>query len=125
MLLASQTDPEAAMAGPMELADVRTEAAGFEIPTGHVLRVDGAPAGICLGAVIDGVLQITYTGIDPAHRGRGLARVLKQRVHRDAARLGATEARTSNEATNTGIRHVNDTLGYRRVSGTRRLALHL
>jgi GNAT superfamily N-acetyltransferase len=125
MLLASQTNPEASMARPLELAEQQEQAAAFAVPTGHVLRVDGAPAGICQGEVEDGVLQIVYTGIHPDHRGRGLARLLKQHAHRYGAARGATESRTNNEATNTGIRHVNESLGYRRVSGTRRLALEL
>lgn len=125
MLHASQTNPEAAMAGPMDLAHQQGEAAGFDIPTAHVLRVDGEPAGVCQGEITDSVLQILYTGIDPAHRGRGLARVLKQHAHRYGANLGATVCQTNNEASNAGILHVNESLGFRRVNGTRRLGLDL
>lgn len=121
MLLASQTNPEE----PSDLAEHRRLADGFEVPTGHVLRVDGRPAGLCQGEVSDGVLQLIYTGIDPAHRGRGLARLLKQHAHLYGAALGATTCDTNNEAANTGIRHVNESLGYRRVSGRRRVAIDL
>ena len=38
---------------------------------------------------------------------------MPEAFHREAARNGARIATTENEQHNTGIRHVNETLGYR------------
>ena len=113
MLAASQTNPEAAHGLVMTLATL----AGFvfpgEVPVGALTRVDGRPAAISHGRSPRGILHLTYTGVDPAHRGRGLARVTKEHVHWYAAQLGATHSHTDNEEHNAGIRHVDEQLGYR------------
>ncbi len=117
MLAASQTNPEAAHGLVMTLATL----AGFvfpgEVPVGALTRVDGRPAAISHGGLTEGILHLTYTGVDPAHRGRGLARVTKEHVHWYAAQQGATHSHTDNEEHNAGIRHVNEQLGYRPAYG--------
>jgi RimJ/RimL family protein N-acetyltransferase len=62
-----------------------------------------------------------YTGVAPAHRGRGLARGVKQLLHQVAAQRGAPAVTTTNEITNISIRRLNESLGYRRVRGEIRL----
>ena len=68
---------------------------------------------------------MAYTGVDPAFRGRGLARLVKHRAHLEAHAAGATAAYTNNEERNTGIRRLNAELGYVVESGTYRLQRQL
>lgn len=118
MLEASQTNPERAHNGPMTLAQLRgwLSPGGSDTPLGLVLRVDGRPAAISFGIIGGDLVQLVYTGVDPTFRGRGLARLLKQAAHAAAREAGANVAVTNNEEGNTGIRHVNEQLGYRRTS---------
>ena len=118
MLNASQTNPERAHNGAMTLAQLRgwLSPGGDDTPLGLVLRVDGRPAALSFGIIGSGLVQLVYTGVDPTFRGRGLARLLKQAAHAAAREAGASVAVTNNEEGNTGIRHVNDQLGYRRTS---------
>jgi GNAT superfamily N-acetyltransferase len=68
--------------------------------------------------VVDGeTAHVVYTGVDPAYRGRQLARVVKQHLHRELYDRGGRRCVTDNEENNTGIRHVNELLGYRRTMG--------
>jgi len=53
------------------------------------------------------------TGVRRAHRGRGLARLLKTHSLHRAAELGATIAATENDETNAPMLAVNTALGYR------------
>lgn len=117
MLDASQTNPERDqfVFDRAMLVDFITEQ---EAPLGVVLRVDGHPAAISWGSVVDGEAHIGYTGVDPAYRGRGLGYLVKQEIHRLAYDAGARTCDTSNEEHNSGIRHVNRVLGYRKVSGS-------
>ena len=119
MLDASQTNPERAYNGPMTLAQLRSLGAGSsgDRPLGLVLRVDGAPAAISYGILGGDLVQVLYTGVDPALRGRGLARLVKEALHHVARDAGAALAITNNEERNAGIRRINDELGYRRTSG--------
>lgn len=121
MLRASQTNPEAALGFVMTLDGFATMLAADEEPVCVVARVDGAPAGITFGGVQAGALSIAYSGVDPAFRGRGIMKLVKERAHVVAARLGATVSRTTNEEANAGIRRVNAELGYVVQSGTYRL----
>lgn len=112
MLLASQTNPEAGFGAVSTLASLQAGTAGAP-PVVVVARVDGVPAAIVAGIVApDGVFHIAYTGVDPTFRGRGLAVLVKQRAHLDAAAAGATVCETSNEVANHGIRRINAELGY-------------
>lgn len=56
------------------------------------------------------------TGTIPAHRGRGLAKLVKSVALRRAAEAGVTGAFTSNDDENEPMLAVNTWLGYRRVA---------
>lgn len=123
MLDVSQTNPERLDGGSViRLADLGRQQEGDELLLG-VLRVHGLPAAIC-AAMHDasGAGYVGYTGVDPAHRGRGLGALLKQAVHAEARRRGVRRLATENEQHNVGIRHVNERLGYRVRFGTWRWA---
>lgn len=45
---------------------------------------------------------------------------VKSALHDEVARRHGSRLETDNEATNAGIRHLNEQLGYRRTQGTRR-----
>jgi len=122
MLLRSQTNPEAQQGWVFDLQKLASFVTSKEIPICVLARVDGAPAGITVGAVAEGVLSIAYSGVDPPLRGRGLMRIIKQQAHRAAARAGATVSRTNNEEHNVGIRRVNSELGYVVRSGVYRMS---
>jgi GNAT superfamily N-acetyltransferase len=125
MLLASQTNPEAAIGFVMTLEGFGSMLGPGEQPVCVVARVGDTPAGITFGGVQAGVLSIAYSGVDPAFRGRGIMRVVKERAHVVAARLGATVSNTTNEEHNAGIRRVNADLGYVVRSGTYRMVQDL
>jgi GNAT superfamily N-acetyltransferase len=125
MLHASQTNPEAALGFVMSLDAFSTMLAADEEPVCVVARVDGVPAGITFGGVQSGALSIAYSGVDPAFRGRGIMRAVKQRAHVVAARLGATVSNTTNEEQNVGIRRVNAELGYVVRGGVYRMVREL
>jgi GNAT superfamily N-acetyltransferase len=55
------------------------------------------------------------TGTIPAHRGRGLAKLVKSVALRRAAQAGVTGAFTSNDDENGPMLAVNNWLGYRRI----------
>ena len=117
MLVASQTNPEAA-SFLMDRAVLLGFMADGENPLGVVLRVDGRPAAICWGSSMGEKAHIAYTGVDPAYRGRGLGYLVKQEMHQLAYDAGALRCGTDNEEHNAGIRHVNEALGYTKVSGS-------
>jgi GNAT superfamily N-acetyltransferase len=118
MLDASQTNPERDHGGPSTLASLRTFVSeGGAEPVAVVLRDRGRPVALSYALVHGDLAQLVYSGVEPTRRGRGLATLVKQCVHYEAARAGATYATTDNEEHNAGIRHVNQRLGYRLVSG--------
>ena len=117
-LTASQTNPEAAAGLMIDLALLRGWVGSDEVAIGSLVRVDGRPVAISHGSVSGQSLHLTYTGVDPAFRGRGLAALAKGHAHAWAQEAGATESMTDNEADNTGIRHVNESLGYQPAYGT-------
>lgn len=53
------------------------------------------------------------TGTDPAHRGRGLARLAKHHTLYGAARAGISRCMTGNDSANQPMLAINDRLGYR------------
>jgi GNAT superfamily N-acetyltransferase len=69
--------------------------------------------------------SVRYTGVHPQARGRAIGRFAKAALHDVLADRGVDEVDTDNEASNTGIRHVNEQLGYRREKGVRRHARDL
>ncbi|HJQ04221.1 MAG TPA: GNAT family N-acetyltransferase [Nocardioides sp.] len=122
MLIASQTNPEAVDAGMIStLENLRGMRASFDPYLAVLARVEGVPAAIITADITDETLYIHYTGVDPAYRGRSIARSLKQFMHLVAAQAGATTSFTTNEESNAGIRRVNADLGYTIVGGMHRL----
>lgn len=121
MVLASQTNPEALAGNVLGCDQLRSTIQGADAAIAVLARLDGVPAGIVTGVVVEGFLFVGYTGVDPRFRGRGLAKQLKQRAHLDAAAAGARVSRTDNEENNAGIRRVNRELGYQISYGTYRL----
>ena len=117
-LTASQTNPEAAAGLHMDLAMLIGFVGSEETPIGSLARLDGRPVAITHGGVADSLLHLSYTGVDPAFRGQGLAKLVKEHAHARARAAGAVAAMTDNEEHNAGIRHVNDALGYQRCFGT-------
>ncbi|HEX7717840.1 MAG TPA: GNAT family N-acetyltransferase [Marmoricola sp.] len=118
MALASQTNPEADLGMVNTLAAWRGGVGSDQRLVAALARVEGRPAAISL-AIVDGEeMHVSYTGVDPAHRGRDLGRITKQFLHAHAARQGIRTAITDNEFHNAGIRHVNEQLGYTRRRGS-------
>ena len=78
-----------------------------------------------LRQLLDGLLYVAYTGVDPAFRGRGLARLVKQQAHLD----GARRRREGGVHQQRGAQHrdprLNAELGYVVESGTYRLQRQL
>ncbi len=58
-----------------------------------------------------------FTGVDPEHRGRGLAKALKVAGIERARAAGASRMRTYNHSLNAPMLAVNQSLGYRRLPG--------
>lgn len=116
---ASQTNPERYSLGVTVLAELRAWAQGSPPGTAPMclLRVDERPAAMAIGVVDGETAHVVYTGVDPAYRGRQLARLVKQHLHRELYDRGGRRCVTDNEEHNTGIRHVNELLGYRRTMG--------
>jgi len=87
-----------------------------------VAVVDGVPAAVTSGAPRpDGGWTLVYSGTRPDHRGRGLARLVKEALHAEVRRRGGTYVETMNEERNVAIRALNASLGYEPVSGEYRL----
>jgi len=117
MLDASQTNPERDQF-VFDRAMLLDFITGKERPLGVLLRVRGRPAAISWGSAFGDQAHIGYTGVDPVFRGRGLGYLVKQELHRLAYDAGARSCATDNEEHNSGIRHVNEALGYAKVSGS-------
>jgi GNAT superfamily N-acetyltransferase len=124
VLRASQTNPEARAGWVFTLESLAAQV-GDDLPVCVLARVDGEPAAMSFGTVKGATRLILYSGVDPARRGRGLMKLVKQQAHLVAARLGASESRTVNEEHNVGIRRINEALGYVPTSGVFRLSQQL
>jgi RimJ/RimL family protein N-acetyltransferase len=66
--------------------------------------------------VVRGVPYTAYTGTRRSARGRGIARALKYQSLAQAIEVGYTRVRTSNDAENPPILHINAEMGYRLVA---------
>ncbi|SDO79288.1 L-amino acid N-acyltransferase YncA [Pedococcus dokdonensis] len=123
MLDASQTNPEAESHHRFTRAELKRWTDPGETPLVVLARVDRHPAALAYGIVIEATGEggVAYTGVDPAYRGRGLGRLVKEELHARAARLGIPALVTDNEENNAGIRHVNEQLGYVVTYGVYRL----
>ena len=112
MLAASHTDPDAAVGMTLTLRELAARVGDGMQPVGGLLRVDGRPAALTCGVIEDDALMISYTGVDPQYRGRGLGRLVKLWAHAQASERGAHRSVTYNEEHNTPIRRINTLLGY-------------
>jgi GNAT superfamily N-acetyltransferase len=80
------------------------------------------PVAACVAAPREGSSWVVgFTVVDPTHRGRNLARIVKQHLHLRAVELGATDFATRNEERNVGIRALNRAMGYVKIGGEYRL----
>ena len=64
-----------------------------------------------------GFAWTSYTCCHRAYRGRGIARAIKLQSLAQAVELGVPEVRTDNDAENTAMLHINETLGYDPMPG--------
>ncbi len=64
-----------------------------------------------------GFVWTYYTCCHPAYRGRGIARAIKLQSLAQAVELGVPEVRTGNDAENTAMLHINETLGHELMPG--------
>lgn len=120
VLAGSETNPEATELGWRHtVADLERM---FSPMLWVLVEENGAPVAMA-GAQEQGdePWLVIYTGVLPDHRRRGLARVAKEQLHAEAARRGARELLTDNEARNDGILALNRALGYERTGGEVRL----
>jgi GNAT superfamily N-acetyltransferase len=120
LLLASSTHPEATELGWIMLR--QDFAAMFPHLLWVVAEVCDVPAAVTCADPQDGEdWCVCYTGVDPAFRGRGLARVVKEHLHHYAAARGAARLLTDNEERNGPIRLLNEEMGFIAGSGEYRL----
>jgi RimJ/RimL family protein N-acetyltransferase len=61
---------------------------------------------------VRGLVWTGYTASHPEYRGRGLARAVKLQSLGQAAEIGIPMVGTDNDAENTAMLHINETLGY-------------
>jgi GNAT superfamily N-acetyltransferase len=123
MLTASQTNPEAETSHVLTREEMQHWTDPGETPVACLARVDGRPAALAFAIVLrsTGEGGVAYTGVDPAYRGSGLGRLVKEQLHARAAQLGIAWLGTENEEHNAGIRHVNQQLGYVKTHGVYRM----
>jgi GNAT superfamily N-acetyltransferase len=78
------------------------------------LAMEGdTPAGVArLRINVPGLAWNGYTGVDPAYRGRGIARALKLRTILWAQENGIERIFTGNDMTNHRMLSINISLGY-------------
>jgi GNAT superfamily N-acetyltransferase len=62
---------------------------------------------------VAGRLHVGFTGVHPAHRGRGIAMALKLRTVAFAREHGYQEIRTQNDEVNGSMLHINELLGFK------------
>ncbi len=119
----SDTSPEAQAIGALTWQQQLDGARVFRTEALLLLVRDseGQPVAMSMAQHAEGRRwNVHYTGVLPQARGRALGRFAKAALHDALAERGVEEIGTDNEASNTGIRHVNDQLGYRRDKGMRR-----
>lgn len=122
MLDASQTNPERETLGVFDLGRLQAAVAKDETPLLVVTRFHDAPVALSTLTVTGDLAYVGYTGVDPAFRGRGLAKLTKQAIHAEARAAGARVCMTTNEEHNLGIRRINAEMGYRVDHGFWRIA---
>jgi len=87
-----------------------------------VIEEDGKPIAAASASPQEGdAWLLIYTGVLPSHRRQGFARMAKVRLHAVVAHRGGRSLTTDNEARNTSILGLNESLGYERIGGEVRL----
>jgi len=109
LLSVASTHPESRLMGQMRAEELETA-----VPLLWVLDVaGGAPLALsCVVPAASGPWLIPFTCVHPAHRHQGLARLVKDRLHREVAARGGDIVKTLNEAGNAGMRRLNAAMGY-------------
>ena len=121
--IASLDDPSSAGGFPPyeTWLEIVPRSAGFD-PAGQVLaQVESRFVGLAAVGTSGEHAWNAITGVDPAYRGRGLARALKVRAASYAQRAGALVLETEVNAGNHAMRSVNRALGYLERPGYRTL----
>jgi GNAT superfamily N-acetyltransferase len=118
LLIEADTSPEAGETGTHGMD-------GFDsIPSpvmGVILHDANEPVGLVFTLPEATSGHVLLTAIHPDHRGRGLARVIKQAAHCAAYDLGVRRLTTSNESSNTAIRRLNESMGYAQLAAYHRV----
>jgi GNAT superfamily N-acetyltransferase len=71
------------------------------------------------------IFYTDYTGVDRSYRGKGIARILKDRSFAVALELGAQTMETEIVASNRPMQQLGRTMGYRAAGGTYRIVKSL
>ncbi|MGA8247995.1 MAG: GNAT family N-acetyltransferase [Nocardioides sp.] len=100
MLLASQTNPEFELGLVLTLTSFRETPAPAQRPVGALARVDGRPVAISFALADGDQIHVRYTGVDPARRGRALARLTKEALHAHANEMGIRLVLTDDDEAN-------------------------
>lgn len=101
---------------PFDVFQARSIDADSAMPEAFLIAVDGGEwVGFTEARSVDGEpsrWSQELTGVVRSHRGRGIARVLKQESLRRARRCGVATVRTWNDTTNAAILQINRELGF-------------
>ncbi|PZF62101.1 hypothetical protein DEI92_00870 [Curtobacterium sp. MCBD17_034] len=115
------------VSGEEDEIDASAAWAYFFSPNSSILlaTIGREPVGVSVLAPVEGSTSwyIEFTGVDPAARGRGVARALKHSQFMVAADAGGTEIVTYNEEHNTPILNLNRSFGLTRRPGYTGLTL--
>ncbi len=121
LLSRAATEPEAQHGLAMRATPMREDLDYRGSPVTVLARANGRLIGLTTASVAGPNLYMYYLCVDPAHRRRGVALAMKQRLHVAARDLGATRVETMNEAANVEARGLNARLGFTRIWGEHRL----
>jgi len=109
-------DPEGAMQFDQFVANELDEASLLE--EGSFVALDGERmiglSRLRRDPAEPGQVHVGFTGTDPDYRERGIAMALKLHTLEFARAHGIAQIRTQNDATNVGMLHINDQLGFER-----------
>ncbi|MEV0651207.1 GNAT family N-acetyltransferase [Phytomonospora sp. NPDC050363] len=115
-MLAHRDIPGAASRFHWEFEEWRADVVGEPRFAGELSTValDGETVvALCQVQRLDDRVHTNFTATHPGHRGRGLALLVKAHALRAAAKAGAANAYTVNDAENAPMLAVNTRLGYR------------